>query len=188
MADFLKGNKVLAALEEIISEAEKELIIVSPLISFHTRFEDVLKEKIENDKLKIIIVFGKTDTEMLSNFEAEDLALLKRMPNIEIRHEPRLHSKYYANEHHSLLSSINLYDFSQNEQIEFGIHVNKGGVLSGNLMPSSLDKDSNEYFEKVVENAEVVYKCIPVYEDKMLGLTKKFTHSEVEVDKLVSTV
>lgn len=176
---------MLAALEDVISQAEKETVIVSPYISFHTRLEYVLKERIENDKLKITIVFGKADTDMLANFEAENLAPLKGMPNIEMRHEPRLHSKYYANHHHSLLSSIDLYDFSQNEQIDFGIHVNKGGILSGHLMPSAPDKDSNEHFEKVVENAEVVYRSVPVYEDKMLGLTKKFSHAEVEVDKLV---
>ncbi|MFK7758310.1 MAG: hypothetical protein AB8B53_15375 [Flavobacteriales bacterium] len=185
MAEFLKGNRVLAALEEIISKAEKELIIVSPYISFHTRFEDVLKEKVANDKLKVTVVFGKRDTDLLSNFDSADLAFLKGLPNVELRHEPRLHSKYYANEHHSLLSTINLYDFSQNEQIEFGVHVNKGGILSGNLMPSALDKDSTEYFDSVVTNSQVVYKSTPVYEDKMLGLSKKYSHSEVEVDELV---
>ncbi len=185
MAEFLKGNRVLAALEEIISKAEKELIIVSPFISFHKRFEDVLKEKTSNDKLRVTIVFGKGDTAHKLNFEEADLDLLKGMPNVELRHEPRLHSNYYANEHHSLLSTINLYDFSQNEQIEFGVHVNKGGILSGNLMPSALDKDSTEYFETVVANSKVVYKSTPVYEDKMLGLSKKYSHSEVELDELV---
>jgi len=185
MAEFFKGNRVLAALEEIITKADKELIIVSPFISFHTRFEDVLKEKITNDKLKVTVVFGEGEKALLNNFDPSDLDFLKGMPNVELRHEPRLHSNYYANEHHSLLSSINLYDFAQNEQIEFGVQVNKGGILSGNLMPSALDKDSTEYYESVVANSKVVYKSTPVYEDKMLGLTKKYSHSEVELDELL---
>ena len=45
------------------------------------------------------------------------------MPNIEIAHRKNLHAKFYANEDGSIMTSMNLYAYSQDVNIETGYHV-----------------------------------------------------------------
>jgi hypothetical protein len=182
MADFLKGNQLIAELEKIFEEAEEQLVIISPFIKLHSRFIDVLKSKRDNHKLKITIVFGKNEEDISKSFSKNEFDFLKDFPNIEIKYEKRLHAKYYANESSALLSSMNLYEFSQNNNIEFGILTKT--TLVGNLLGDRIDSEAFHYFEQVINNSEILFERIPLYEDKLMGLTKKYSHSEIKIDIL----
>jgi len=185
MAEFVKGNQLNAELEKIFEKAEEQIVIVSPFIKLHSRFIDVLKSKKEDHKLKITVIFGKNEGNISKSFSEEEFNFLKDFPNIEIKYEPRLHAKYYANESSALLSSMNLYDYSQNNNIEFGIltKVTLVGALTGNLIGDTIDKEAFDYFDQVINNSETLFKRTPLYEKINLGLTKKYTHSD-EIDKL----
>lgn len=184
MAVFIKGNQLNAELEKIFEQAEYQLVIISPFIKLHSRFVDELKNKKDHHELKIILVFGKNENKISKSLNNDDFEFLKDFPNIEIKYEPRLHAKYYANESTALLSSMNLYDFSQNNNIEFGIltKVSYVGSLTG--LGDKIDKEAYCYFDKVISNSKILYKRCPFYEDKMMGFKKKYTHSNIEVDEL----
>lgn len=183
MGEFVKGNQLNSSLEDIFEYAESHLVLISPYIKLHSRFIDVLKSKVDKHNLEITIVFGKNEDNLSKSLSLDDFELLKNFPNIEIKHEPRLHAKYYANETTALLSSMNLYDFSQNNNIEFGI-LTKITSTIGNLLGDTLDKDAFNYFDQVMNNSDTLFKRVPKYEDKMLGLTKKYVGSETEINKL----
>lgn len=183
MAEFVKGNKLVSSLEEIFDKAHSQLIIISPYIKLHSRFIDVLRSKIDNNNLEIIIVFGKNEDNLSKSLNLEDFNFLKGFPNIEIKYEPRLHAKYYANESSALLSSMNLYDFSQNNNIEFGI-LTKPPSPMDKLLGDTLDRDSYEYFNQVIANSKTLFKRAPNYEDRMFGLNKKYVGSDIEINNL----
>ena len=63
-----------------------------------------------------------------------------------------------------------------NNNIEFGVvtKANKG----------NLDKEAWNYFQSVIEGSELEYEKIPVYENSVMGLSKKYLKSEVKVDAL----
>lgn len=182
MAEFLQGDQLNAALSTIFDKAEEDLIIISPFIKLHSRIKDILKSKKENDKLKITIVFGKNEGKISKSFSQEEFEFLKEFPNIEIKYEPRLHAKYYANESSALLSSMNLYDYSQNHNIEFGIltKFNLLGELTGNMLGDTLDKEALQYFLKVAENSQSLFKRTPKYDEALMGFKKKYTGSTTE--------
>lgn len=187
MAEFVSGNQLNLSLEKIFENAEKHLVLISPYIKLHSRFVDVLKSKSQIDKLKITIVFGKNEENISKSLNVEDFKFLREFPNLEIRYEPRLHAKYYANEYSSLLSSMNLYDFSQNNNIEFGIIAKSSlaeSVVNDFIGKESLDEQAYNYFETVIENSKVLYKREPQYEGKLMGLTKKYIGSNVTIDYL----
>jgi hypothetical protein len=81
---------------------------------------------------------------------------------------------------------MNLYDFSQNNNIEFGIvtKVTLLGSITGNI-GNSIDKDAFDYFNSVIEKSNCVYKRVPVFENKMMGLSKRYVKSKVEIDSLL---
>jgi hypothetical protein len=181
MAEFLKGSTLNSRLERIFEDAKSHLVIISPYIKLHSRLVDTLKSKKSEADLEISVVFGKNQADISKSLSIEDFLFLKEFPNIEIRYEPRLHAKYYANETHALLSSMNLYDYSQNHNIEFGIMTRAVGFLGRG---DRFDSDAFNYFDQVVRNSSLLYRAVPKFENKLMGLHRKYLSSVVEVDKL----
>lgn len=176
MAKFITGNKLNSELEEIFENAEFELILISPYIKLHERYISSLKSKMDKDNLKIILVFGKNEEDMSKSMKQADFDFFKEFPNIEIRYEKRLHAKYFANEEKAILTSMNLYSYSQDNNIEFGV------LTEGTR--ETLDKEAWDYFNRVIDQSELLYNRVPQYEPTMLRLSKKYKGSIIETDKL----
>jgi hypothetical protein len=178
MAKFLKADELNSEIGKIFENAEERLILISPYIKLHHRILDELKSKISNPKLEIYIVFGKNENDITKSLIAEDFEFFKQFPNIEIRYEKRLHAKFYANESSQILTSMNLYDYSQNNNIEAGVKTefNLLGNLASKMILSekTVDQDAWDYFWKVIDNSELLFKNEPEYESAILGLTKKY--------------
>ena len=181
MAEFLTGAQLNSELERIFEEANEQLIIISPFIKMHPRIKDCLLSKKEYSRLEITVVFGKNENDKSKSLSEDEFKFLKEFPNIEIKYAPRLHAKYYANESSAILSSMNLYDYSQNNNIEFGI-LTRPKVF--NISGQSLDKDAYVCFDRVIENSERLYLRSPRFEKKYLGMSEKYIGSEIEVDNL----
>lgn len=188
MTKFLTGNELNFELEKIFDNAGDRLILISPYIKLHDRYASVLKTKKDNHKLQIIIVFGKNEEDLSRSMKQEDFLFFKEFPNIQIRYERRLHAKYYANENKAILTSMNLYSFSQDNNIEAGImtEVNLLENLAKKAWDGgeSLDIATGKYFQLVVEQSELLFQKCPVYEDGLMGLTRKYVRSKIDVDKL----
>ena len=185
MAEFVKGSKLNSEIESLFENATKSIVIISPYIKLHSRFIEILKCKKEDPNIEITIVFGKNEKKIHESIHEEDVKFLAEFPNISIKYEPRLHAKYYSNETTSILSSMNLYDYSQNNNIEFGIVTKTSllGSIAGNTA-STLDEDANNYFTTVIKKSQYFFKKIPKFENKMLGFSKKYIESEVEIDSI----
>lgn len=188
MAKFLEGNELNSEIGKIFKNADYKLILISPYIKLHHRYADELKAKAYNDKLEITVVFGKNEKDITKSLTAEDLEFFKQFPDIEIRYEKRLHAKFYANESSQILTSMNLYDFSQDENIEVGVKTEFSllGNLASKLISSdsNVDQDAWTYFLKVIDHSELLFKNTPEYESGLLGLTKKYKGIKNEVDKI----
>jgi hypothetical protein len=173
--NFHKGNELNSCLEHLFEDAEEQLILISPYIPLHERYASVLKAKLDNDKLAISLVFGKNEEDPSRSMRRIDLDFFMQFPNIEIRYEPRLHAKYYANEHIALITSMNLYRYSQDHNIEAGVSMTK---------KASIDGDAFNYFDRVIEQAELIYEKRPNYVKGLMGLSKKYDGSEVVEDRV----
>ena len=183
MAKFLKGNELNAELEKIFETAENQIILISPYIKLHDRYKSTLLTKKDNPRLEITILFGKNEDNLSKSMKQTDFDFFKQFPNIEILYEKRLHAKYYTNETKALLTSMNLYGFSQNNNIEAGVLMEssfKGSFTGENEM----DNASWEYFKIVLEQAELLFEKKPIFEKKNLLSSKKYIKSEISVDKL----
>lgn len=191
MAKFLTGNKLNSEVEAILENAYAQLILISPYIKLHERYISVLKSKKDNSDLEIIVVFGKNEEDLSKSLKAEDLRFFTEFPNIEIRYEKRLHAKYYANENSALITSMNLYSYSQDNNIEAGILTKSsllnnltGGILSSFTGGDSFEGEAFEYFSRVIQQAELLYKKAPEFDSSLMGLKKKYKGSNVLTDKI----
>lgn len=188
MAQFLTGNELNTELEKLFERADSQIILISPYIKLHDRYASTLRTKISNPQLEITIVFGKNEDDISRSMKQEDFNFFKEFPNIEIRYEKRLHAKYYCNESSAILTSMNLYSFSQDNNIEAGVLTKATliGSFAKKLWDGEDDFDTSawKYFERVIEQSDILYKKVPEFENANFGLTKKYKSSKVEVDKL----
>lgn len=186
MAKFITGNKLNLELEMLLEKANESIILISPFIKLHHHYESVLKTKIDNPDIEVTIVFGKNEEDISRSMSESDFNFFKQFPNIQIRFEKRLHAKYYANESCAILTSMNLYSFSQDNNIEAGILVNTSSLASNLIIGGTddVDKEAWKYFKRVIEQSDLLFERIPEFESKMLGLSKKYKGSVTATDKL----
>ena len=79
---------------------------------------------------------------------------------------------------------MNLYNFSQDNNIEAGVLTNRKGILGSLTSQDTLENDAGGYFERVIEQSDLLFLKVPKFESSMLGLSKRYTGSEIETDKL----
>lgn len=180
MSQFRYGHALNASVEKIICEAEKWLILVSPYIKLNHRYIDELKALKTRPKCRILICFGKSEGQYHKSFDTEALVFLKEMPNIKIVYDERLHAKFYANESRSLLTSMNLYAYSQDNNIEVGVESENSSILKR----SGLDAESWNYFNNVIDAARVVFDRQPTFKKGFIGLTESYVDSETIIDEI----
>jgi phosphatidylserine/phosphatidylglycerophosphate/cardiolipin synthase-like enzyme len=183
MAKFLKGFDVNTEVENIFRQANSFLWIISPYIKLHHRYKDVLKNHICNDKLQITLVFGKNDRDMQKSLSKEEVDFFLKFPNIEIRYEKRLHAKFYANDYSSIITSMNLYDFSQDNNIEAGVLLDTP-LLNRLTRTYTVDQQAMDYFSDVIDNSELLFRKEPQYTSGTFGIGKKFDKSIVIENKI----
>jgi len=121
VAEFLTTTNITARLEDIIREAKagEKLVLVSPFVQISPRLIDNLKAA-DKRRVKIILIYGKKQ-----DLGPDEWATLDDLQNLSLYYHPNLHAKCYYNEKQLIITSMNLYDFSQMTNHEMGVLVQK---------------------------------------------------------------
>ncbi|MGV7105046.1 phospholipase D family protein [Flavobacterium sp. U410] len=142
MAEFLTTNGTSYHIENIIIGAEKKLVLVSPYLqiskTFYERLKDASKKNVE-----IKIIFGKDE---LKPNERNSLAELK---NLELLFFENLHAKCYFNEKEMVITSMNMYEFSEKNNREMGVFITRQNDKN------IFDKAVNETLS-IIQSSEII--------------------------------
>lgn len=114
MPRFLTTAGTSYHIERIITNARERLVLISPYL----QMSQILLERLveANDRgVKIQIVYGKKE---LSDRELDKV---NRLVNLELYFLDNLHAKCYSNEAAVVISSMNMYEFSEKNNREMGI-------------------------------------------------------------------
>ena len=161
MSEFLTGNNLNDSLGGIISSARRELVIVSPHIKIHNIYLDLLANRKDDPNLKIIVIFRKGKRSDYDNIRDSDLKFLSEFRNVQISMNKNLHAKIYANDFSYLMTSMNMYEYSQKNNIEFGVLYN-GGQYGPISRPQAILLSKFKYqINKLIKNSELVYSVRP---------------------------
>lgn len=147
MAEFLTTTGVSDRLEKIIREANQRLVLISPYLKLNPRFKDLLKQKADS-KTHVRIIYGKRDPSQ------EEQEWLDSVPAIELCFRQNLHAKCYLNEKEAILTSMNLYQFSEQNNEEMGILVSRVKVNDRELY-RAISKEADQIAELSVKVREV---------------------------------
>ncbi len=118
MGKFLNTTGVSYHLEELIRNTKDRLILISPYLQFHKRIKDHL-ENLNIQKKDIRIVYKE------NKLQISESNWLESQIGIRTSICSTLHAKCYLNESEAIVTSMNLYSFSQQNNDEMGIHVTK---------------------------------------------------------------
>lgn len=181
MSKFITGTDLENAVYDIIWEAERTLLIVSPYIKLDDYFKNLFKKHVDNYKLHIILIFGKNEKNIHKSLSNDDLGYFKQFPNVSIIYVPDLHAKYYGNERKGVITSINLYDYSFKNNIEFGVYSEQN-LLS--KFSSSADVEAWQHCMDIAEDYNVVFIRRPAFRPKkgIISIGKEYIKSDTLYD------
>ncbi len=143
MVEFLTTRGSSAEIEKVVDTAEKEIFIISPFLKIHPIYIEKL-EHASRRSVKVSIIFGKRDMDRDVYF-----SLTKRIKNLNLRAYEELHAKCYYNEKRMVLTSMNLYTYSEEHNREMGVLIEKG-------------KDNDLWLQAHREASQIVYNARPI--------------------------
>lgn len=135
MAEFLTTFGTSHFIEQLIISATKDLILVTPYLKLNQNLFERISDA-EKKGIKITLIYGKDE------LPKQEMKRLLSFKNIQIYFCKNLHAKCYHNESSMIITSMNLYEFSERNNREMGILIEK-------------DKDA-DIFRKALEEIESI--------------------------------
>ena len=142
MAKFLNTSATNYFLEELIKSASDRLILISPFLKLNDRMRELLADK-NRLKIDVRIVYGK------SELQPQEIEWLRGLTYIRTSFCKNLHAKCYMNEEMCIVTSLNLYEFSQ-------VNNNEMGILIQRSEDSQLYKDAYEEAQRIIRISDEV--------------------------------
>ncbi len=118
MAKFLDTTGISYHLQQLINQSQRELTLISPYLKINNKMRQSLEDK-DRMKIDIRIIYGK------SELQPDQINLLNTLTSVRTSFCDNLHAKCYMNEKEAIVTSMNLYEFSQVNNHEMGIYVLK---------------------------------------------------------------
>ncbi|OIQ27989.1 MAG: hypothetical protein BM564_11380 [Bacteroidetes bacterium MedPE-SWsnd-G2] len=118
MAEFLTTNGTSYHIEKIITGASKKLILVSPYLQLSKTFFERLQDASKRN-VSIKIIYGKDE------LKPNEKSSLSELDNLELLFFKNLHAKCYFNEKEMVITSMNMYEFSEKNNREMGVYATR---------------------------------------------------------------
>lgn len=142
MAKFLNTTATNYFLEEIIKDAKDRLVLISPYLKLNDRIKELLADK-DRLKIDIRIIYGKNE------LHPSEISWLNELTYVRTSFCKNLHAKCYLNESKCIITSMNLYEFSQINNNEMGIYLDK-------QEDQAAYKDAYEEVQRIIRISEEV--------------------------------
>lgn len=138
-------------LEQLIKTSKKRLVLISPYLKLNVKIKSLLEEK-GLTGTTITIVYGKK-----KKLDTKESEWLSTQSNITLRYCQNLHAKCYLNDSNCIITSMNLYDFSEVNNHEMGILLTK--------------KDGQPYHDAVEEANRIVHAAESIETNRVTTTT-----------------
>jgi phosphatidylserine/phosphatidylglycerophosphate/cardiolipin synthase-like enzyme len=142
MAKFLNTSATNYFLEELIKDARDRLILISPFLRLNDRIKELLTDK-DRLKIDVRVIYGK------SELQPQEISWLNELKYLRTSFCKNLHAKCYLNEELCIVTSLNLYEFSQ-------VNNNEMGVLIRRSEDAELYRDAYEEAQRIIRISDEV--------------------------------
>lgn len=135
MAEFLTARGASLHIENIIKNAKNRLVIISPFLQIPESLLQNLKDA-DRRKVKMILIYGKRE------LNPDERSQLEKLDNLSLHFLENLHAKCFFNEGSMVITSMNLYDFSEQHNREMGVLISA--------------RDDKNVFDDAVKETELI--------------------------------
>jgi phosphatidylserine/phosphatidylglycerophosphate/cardiolipin synthase-like enzyme len=145
MAKFLNTRKAVSEIEDLIRNAEQRLILISPYLKLSKDFKELLKYRNSKDKITTVI-FGKQE------LNPNEMKFLQSLRFVILKYNQDLHAKCYLSDDKMIITSLNLYEFSMNNNKEMGVLIDLNDASDKELFEEAFKEidfidETSERFE-----------------------------------------
>jgi phosphatidylserine/phosphatidylglycerophosphate/cardiolipin synthase-like enzyme len=164
VAKFLNTSATNYFLEELIKSASERLILISPFLRLNDRIKELLEDK-NRLKIDVRVVYGKNE------LHPEEINWLKELTFVRTSFCKNLHAKCYLNEESCIITSLNLYEFSQVNNNEMGVHVSRSS-------DAEMYRDAFEEAQRIIRISDEVRMSL----EKVAVAVEQVLQQEDEID------
>ncbi len=131
MAKFINTRKAVSEIEDLIRNAGEKLILISPYLKLSKDFKELLTYRNGKDKITTVI-FGKQE------LNPDEMKFLQGLRFVILKYNEDLHAKCYVNDDRMVITSLNLYEFSMNNNKEMGVLIDKNDTADLQLFDEAM--------------------------------------------------
>lgn len=113
MAEFLDTTAISYHLERLLKTAKRRIVLISPYLKLRPRVRELIEDAVRLG-VQVQIVYGKKE-------KCDEVERLRIINRVTVTFCKNVHAKCYLNEEFGMVTSLNLYDFSQANNQEMGI-------------------------------------------------------------------
>ena len=163
MARFLNTRKAVSEIEDLIRDADQRLILISPYLKLSKDFKELLKYRNSKDKITTVI-FGKQE------LNPNEMKFLQSLRFVILKYNQDLHAKCYLNDDKMIITSLNLYEFSMNNNKEMGVLIDLN------------DESDKELFEEAFKEIDFIDETSERFEFTSIPQEVKVKNIEQKVE------
>lgn len=120
MATYLDTARISSELMQLLREARERVVLVSFSLQVNVQIQERLKTLNQSGKLsEISIIYGKPE------LKGREMAWMAEVGALTLYQKENLHAKCYLNENKAIITSMNLYDYSQVNNVEMGMLITR---------------------------------------------------------------
>ncbi|NOR48553.1 MAG: hypothetical protein GQ533_11010 [Methanosarcinaceae archaeon] len=123
MTEFLNTEGTTYRLNQLIKNADNEIILISPFLKINQKIKDLLENQDRKRTTNIKIIYGKNE------LQPDENNWIRQLDSVRLAFCKDLHAKCYLSEKEAIITSMNLYEYSQVNNYEMGIYVSKDDDL-----------------------------------------------------------
>ena len=146
MVEFLETTLVSAELRKLISKSKQRIYLISPYLQISKNLKILIQQVDQTVPDIVIKVVCRKD-----KISADDLSFLQTLKSANISALENLHAKCYLNEETAIITSMNLYQYSQENNWEMGVKIEKKDDLE-------LYSNIFSYVQNILSASEVITK------------------------------
>ena len=120
MAEFLTTQGTSYYIEDIIINAKNKLVLISPYLQLSKTFFERLQDA-DRQNVQIILIYGKDE------LKTNEKKQLQELGNLSLYFFKNLHAKCFFNEESMVITSMNMYEFSEKTNREMGVLIRAKG-------------------------------------------------------------
>lgn len=164
MAKFLTTAGISSEITNIIRDAESQITLITPYLKLSDKLFERLKDADRRSK-KIKLVYGKDE------LKPDEKSKLDQLNNLLLYFSKDLHAKCYYNEELMVIASMNLHEYSEQNNWEIGLLINK--------------EEDNKLFDEALKEIEIIINSAKPIKSRSSAI-EKFGKGIIKVGKSVS--